>query len=217
MFLLFDELKLSENEELDYRICSLGCECQRVDNLRRQADDEILAVLVDVVPVAMMDCDREDVEGKRSEIVEENRSRLNGLRLVERERNGPVVVVDIVEYVAVVVVDIAEYVDVVVVVVEYVDAVVVEYVDVVVVEYVVVVDIDREMNLRSKGRHFDECIVQRQGFDKQLPGLLDDQLVDENRIENDVVAVRFERCVVNSKVDIDLDFRELERTLGPAV
>ena len=173
-----------------------------------------------------MDCDREDVEGKRSAIVEENRSRLNGLRLVEpekkrkffyfiflfflRERNGPVVVVDIVEYVAVVVADIAEYVAVVVVdIAEYVDAVV-EYV-------VVVVDIDREMNLRSKGRHFYECIVQRQGFDKQLPGLLDDRLVDENRIENDVVAVRFERCVVNSKVDIDLDFRELERTLEPAV
>lgn len=67
MFLLFDELKLSENEELDYRICSLGSkgegqterkknererderECQRVDNLRRQAADEILVVLVDVV------------------------------------------------------------------------------------------------------------------------------------------------------------------------
>ena len=93
------------------------------------------------------------------------------------------VVVDIVEYVAVVVVDIAEYVDVVVV--EYVDVVVVEYVVVVVDEYVVVVDIDREMNLRSKGRHFYECIVQRQGFDKQLPGLLDDRLVDENQIEID--------------------------------
>ena len=37
-----------------------------------------------------MDCDREDVEGKQSEIVEENRSRLNGLRLVEPEEKKKV-------------------------------------------------------------------------------------------------------------------------------
>lgn len=37
-----------------------------------------------------MDCDREDVEGKQSEIVEENRSRLNGLRLVEPRKKKKV-------------------------------------------------------------------------------------------------------------------------------